>query len=787
MKTFFVFLRRNKLYTSIQIFGLSVALGFVLLLASYARTEYRVGRTSPSCDSIYAIGMGDCLGMTWGTGRNVLDKMPVIKSWTRLLPLPNCDIVVDGQWVRVQASAVDPSFLNFLNIPLLQGNPAEALRDRGAAVVSESFALRMFGTTDVMGKSIVYHKNSSEEIKLCITGLMPDMGPSDVFDPIDLLVSAVLAEGLYAKMDNFGSCQTFVRLAPGAVQSQVEKDLLKAYMDTWDFWRPDETSGSFLCGSSLVSLSQIYFSTYQHTFPMRQGNRTTVLSLLVVALVLLLSALFNYVNLTMAQTGRRVREMAIRQLVGESQWSIFRRYLSECLLFTSICFALGCLVAFALRPLFNKWLSAHIVFSIDVVAVLVVLGTLLLISLFNALAPSLMVLRFKPIDVVRGDFRLRGKMYLGRVFMVIQSSISMVIVSMGLCMAMQMHHMLVRPTGYHTKGLLSVTTWDLGLENTRQRLLRDRLLRLPQVESVGMAAGLPTQVGHNGVQRDGEKMSWLRCVNVDTVAFRLLGFRQLESYSDPLPGMGFVTEETRDRYGVSRQQPYIEENRQGSVCREYTACGVLADYNCGTAMDHPLEDSHNYVKLISDDYPYIYNMLVKVRGDEEEARQAVCKVFSETARELVGLPLTAEAEYLTEQLREDLTGTRNVMFLVLVFMVLSLVISALGLVAMSVYFTTQQGRQIALRRVFGYQKWTVIGWLSVRYVLITLLAVVLAIPMSVWMMRRWLQDYAYVIPFPWYVLPLAACIILTVAVLSILWQTWSAASCSPVHTLRSNE
>lgn len=787
MKTFFKFLQRNRLYTAIEAFGLSVALGFVALLTSYARTEYSVGRTSPSCDSIYAIGMGECLGMTWGTGRNVLDKMPAIRSWTRLLPVPLCDVTVDGQWDQVKAAAVDPDFLTFMGIPLLQGNPAEALRDRAAAVLSESFALRTFGTTDVLGKSIVWHKSSSEKIRLRVAGLMPDMGPRDVFEPIDVMMHATLAEDMSAEMDNFGSCQTFVRLAPGASQARVERELLKAYTDTWDYWQPDGTSGSFLYGSSLLSLSQIYFSPYDHNFPLRQGSRTTVLALLAVALVLLLSALFNYVNLTMAQTGRRVREMAIRQLVGESRWSIFRRYLSECLLFTSSCFALGSLVAFALRPLFNKWLSARILFPADAAALLSVPAILVLISLVNALAPTLMVLRCKPIDVVRGDFRLRGKMYLGRLFMVIQGAVSMVMVSMGLCMAMQMHHMLTRPTGYNTEGLLSMNTWELGTENARQRLLRDRLLALPQVESVGMACSLPVSVGHDGVHREGENMSWMRRVRVDTVAFRLLGFRQLERYSDPLPGMGFVTEETRDRYGVSRQQPYVEEQRPNGNCRDYRVCGVLADYNCGTAMDNPMEDSHNYVELIPEDFPYIYNMLVKVRGDEAEARQAVGKVYSETARELVGLPYVAKAKYISEQLRDDLSGTRNVMLLVLVFMGISLLISALGLLAMSIYFTAQQGRAIALRRVFGYGRVAVAGWLARRFMLLTLVAVVLATPACAWLMRRYLQDFRYVIPFPWHVIPLSALILLLVALLSILWQTWRAASENPVETLRSNE
>lgn len=214
---------------------------------------------------------------------------------------------------------------------------------------------------------------------------------------------------------------------------------------------------------------------------------------------------------------------------------------------------------------------------------------------------------------------------------------------------------------------------------------------------------------------------------------------------------------------------------------------MVADFSVGTAMDEPMADSHTCVTLLPDDFPYIFYQIVEVQGDEAEAMQAVCQVFRETARELTGLPLDPQVSTVESYLEDGLTGTRNTMMLVLVFMVISILISALGLLAMSVYFTAQQGRQIALRRVFGYSKWAVVGWLSVRFVLTTLVAVVLATPVSVWLMRRYLQDFHYVISFPWLVLPLAACITLLVAVLSILWQTWRAASASPVETLRSNE
>lgn len=787
MKTFFKFLQRNKLYTAIEALGLAVALAFVTLLASYACTECSVGRDRPACDSIYAIGTGDYVGMTRGTGDHLLARMLAVQSWTRMMPLDACDVDVDGDYRQVEAAAVDADFLTYMGLTLLQGNPVTALQDRGAVVVSESFARTAFGTDQVLGKTLTWYRGETEPVRLRVAGVMPDMGPTDLFAPVDLFIPAVQAERLFAEMDNFGTTLLFLRLVPGADAQRVEADLLRAYQETWDYWQTDGSNGAFLYGSSIIPLSELYFSSIDRSSALRRGNRSTVLALVAVALVLLISALFNYVNLTVAQTGRRAREMATRQLVGESRWSIFRRYLCESLFFTSCCFVLGALLAFAFRPLLEAWLSAHIPFVVDVPSVLAVLGFLLLVSLVTASVPSVMVLRCKPIDVVRGDFRLRGKMVTGRALMVVQGVISMVMVSMGLCTALQMRHMMLRPTGYNTDGLLVVHTWQLGFSIDHQQLFRDRLQTLPQVERVGMAASLPCVVGYDGVQRDDEGMSWLRCSRVDTVAFRLLGFRIVERYSDPLPGMGLVTEETRDRYRVSRQSPLIKQGSEANKRNLSPVCGVLANYNSGTAMEHPMDDSHNFVQLIPEDYPYVSIMLIKVRGDKGAARLAVQEAYSRTARQLVGLPLECSPRYVQEIQDEDLTGTRNMMMLVLVFMGISLLISALGLLAMSAYYTAQQGRAIVLRRVFGYSRWAVARWLSTRFVLVTLVAVVLASPLSAWAMQRYLQNFSYVISFPWILIPLSAFILLLVAMASILWQTWCAVSADPVDTLRSNE
>ena len=242
MKTFFKFLQRNKLYTAIEVFGLSVALGFVVLLASYARTEYSVGRTRPAYDSIYAVGDGEIIGMTLGTGEKILNHLPAFTSWTRISCLLGAHVLVGDEYHQVQAVGADADFFQFMQMPLLAGDLAQALRDRESVVLTESCARRLFGTSDAIGKSLTWQRGG-EKVRLHVTGVMPDLGPSSIFQDIDMVVPMLYLQGYVAEMDNFGSVFTFTRLAAGTSAEKAQKDLLRGYKDYWQDWPDNGDNG----------------------------------------------------------------------------------------------------------------------------------------------------------------------------------------------------------------------------------------------------------------------------------------------------------------------------------------------------------------------------------------------------------------------------------------------------------------------------------------------------------------------------------------------------------------
>ncbi|MDO4197299.1 MAG: FtsX-like permease family protein, partial [Prevotellaceae bacterium] len=281
----------------------------------------------------------------------------------------------------------------------------------------------------------------------------------------------------------------------------------------------------------------IYFSGFKSWDDIRVGEKKTVEILLIVALVLLISAIFNYINLTIAQAGKRAKEMATRRLMGESQLGIVCRYIRESFVFTLGCFVLGCVPAYLLRPWMNELLTTNIALHVDWISVTIAMLLVIVISLISGLLPAFISLRFKPIDVVKGSFRFRSKMVLSRVFIICQNVISTVLIAVALTMTIQIRHLANLPYGYNTDNLIQLITYHLGYPDMdAPNELAKRLRNLPCVEEVGMYLNAPIHCSDNGLQNEDERMSWISLTSIDSTSFKLLGFKVVEQYSAPLNG-----------------------------------------------------------------------------------------------------------------------------------------------------------------------------------------------------------------------------------------------------------
>ena len=786
MKSYFKFLSRNRIYTLIEAFGMAFALGFIILLLSYAKTEYSVGKNIKDADKIYVLGTGDMFGLTLDTPVEFFHQFPEIGTWTRLANGMEQDVTVGDDYFNVTSVYIDSTFFQLFDYKLT-GCPRErVLTNEDEVIVSESFARKAFAGEDPVGKRL---KAGDKFFTVC--GVVEDFGRKDLFKPTDLFFSIKRAYNYYQRMDNFGNTLTFLTLRPGTDNEVLAGKLLKKYVEYWpNFYSEDNSTDNMLWGSTLTRFDKVYFSPIKTYSDIKSGNRTLVDVLLLVAFVLLVSACFNYVNLTVALTGKRAKEMTMRRMLGEQVAGIRFRYFKEALLFTTGCFFLGIFVASLFHPLFEEWLATSIPLIPDGQMLVMGIGLLLILALVSSILPSTLVLQFKPLDVVKGTFQLKNKMVFSKVFIIVQNIISMTLIAVAITMTLQMHHLLTLPMGYETDGLIYVEAWDIGYKPERQEILRQRLLSLPQVEAVGRAGSIPFGPSYNGVVDAEGNKSWICYSSMDTTAFRLLGFKVVEQYAELTDSLCWIDLNTKKHYGITDAHPCINGNDGGTTGEigmrpRYKVCGIVENYRAGMANDVPMfEGGHNVIQLMGPN-DWVWRQVVKVRGDRDDALAAVRKVCQETTKELTGYPKDLSCTYLDDYLKDALSPERHTMQLVLCFMFISILISALGLFAMSINYCEQHSKEIALRKIMGASVRESAWKLSWPFIVLSLIAVVLAVPVCVKVMRYYLQDFYYQIDFPWLVILLAACVAVLIIVLSVLGQTVRIATRNPIEGIKT--
>ena len=418
IKSFLKFLSKNKAYTAIDVFGLSVSLMFVILIAVYVERELNIDKQQVNYDRIYAIGNENFLGTGVPVPYWLEERYPEIEQV--------CPVITDqGKGMQVfygekkyKADVVyaDSTFFSMFSFKVLDGNREEVMKSAYDAVVSESFANKAFPGENPVGKSL----RISDSTSVTVTGVMEDINRS-VIPYADVLLRieriAEFNSGLTkTSANNAGSAVGFIQLKPGADLKAQTDDILEFLKER--FWLYER---GFAKDLYIVSIPEIYFGKWKYS-NMNSGDRSFSLVLMSVGILILIFAIINYINLTVAQASQRAREMATRRLLGSLRSDLFTRLMMEATLLTVVSFVIGLLLAIAALPFANDLLQVRL--TLDVLWTPLwggaIVGFILLTGFLSGLLPAILVSSAKPIDVVRGTFRRQTKMVFSKFFITFQ-------------------------------------------------------------------------------------------------------------------------------------------------------------------------------------------------------------------------------------------------------------------------------------------------------------------------------------------------------------------------------
>ncbi len=638
--------------------------------------------------------------------------------------------------------SVRKNFFDFFSFALREGNREHLLTDDNSMVITRSAALRLFGTEHAMGKTLVI-KNCNNQV-FTVTGIIEDIDNSvmpseaELFIPFEnmkyLNPSCAIEQ---ANMGNAAGTTLFLRTAPGADLNGKSDDVVN-YMKEF-FWiyqygsmkeahfipLRDFYFSNIWCESTLnqydfklviifitvgilillmavfnyVSMSVAQTSYRAKEMATRRllgsSRPDMVIIFITVGILILLMAVFNYVSMSVAQTSYRAKEMATRRLLGSSRPDIFWHMIAESFLLTAVAFTLGFILAKAAEPVAMRLLDVKLNLTGDLtpLVMLAYLTLILILSLLSGFFPATILSNYNPLDVVKGTFRRKTKSLYLRLLNVVQCGLTVAMLACTLYLSVQLYRILHAPLGYEYGNVL---TYPPMAEKNTLQLFRNEALKLPFVKQVSFSQGLPINGGNNNTMqvqtRDSLKEMSFQTFTVDSAFTDIYHIRITEdrhmTYND---NTYFVSENTMKELGNTGQTNEIV-NSYGYRMR---IAGQFKDFHIRSLAvndPHPL-----LMRIAPADSIYPWNISIEVQnGDLPAYKRELDGLYS---RLIEGVPF--ESAWYHDLVSNTYAHFFRINKLIGIFTCAALLISLLGLTAMSIYFIAQRKRDIAIRKVFG--------------------------------------------------------------------------------------
>lgn len=780
MKSYFRFLSRNKLYTIIEVFGMAIAIAFVVFIGSFVIREYNTDSEIKKQGNIY-IGHSERLFFGSATIKEQLEgKFPEVEDMCRMM---NTHIFGGlkmtfqaGDYTdRQKASIVDENFFRFFPFSLESGTPESVLKEKNSVVISRTFANKVFGKEDPIGKSVKIDVNGNTA-NLNITGIFSDFKNTIFYSP-EIIYRIDLVKDLDSSLvgNGNGSTVLFIKTAEGTdIQSLENK--MEEVVRKEDFLYVYGLYKDFL----LTPFDKISYSAVEATAPFEDLIDASFIKLFTAAgIFLLLFAVLNYISLTVAQTGFRAKEMASRRLLGTQQSGIIARYISESFILTVISFAFALIFVKLISPHLSELIGKEISPLEDMgwMEILFIILLLVVLSVLSGIIPALLVSKYKPIDVVRGNFARTSKMTLGKILIGFQSGVAFFTLGLSAVMFIQLKHMTEKPMGYEKENRISIQNASKPSDYHIEELKS-----LACVEKVGWLQFEPMTLGTSGTsfKINGIDQKFDMYYG-DQSAFEILGFKVLRKNGEALNQCAWLPESTMRALGLDYDCTQVNLDSGGM----FPVCGILEDYHKGTANTQTRGGFLNiaWIKEMEkeEDFRILRTLVVKVSGDENKAENDIkafykSKGFSEDEIVVKTYNKMISDLYYSEQ--QDLK-------LIAIFTMLTLLLTILAMFAMSTYYARQHSKEAALKKVMGSSRLQLFIETSSGFIKSVGISIIIALPITWIAVSKWLEGYSYRIDNPVYVYFIDAVIMIVIALLSISWQMIKLMNTNPVKSLKN--
>ena len=783
LKTYFTFLQRNKLFTVVNVAGLSISLMFVLLIADMVTRQLSVDKNLKDTDRICVFASENTAAGHYLLGEKLQSRYPEIEDWCAYTGNFGIQTRINENPTQIQTLAVRKNFYQIFSYKLAEGNPAQVLVDDHSIVLSRSCANRLFGKEPALGKVLELDmpdaKGNSNQ-KFTVTGIMENIENSLLkesteavipYENISELNSTIsLTDGM---MGNASSALVYFRTAKGADLNTKANDILSYLKDCWWIYN----RGMFK-EVQFVPYNQFYFHTEtpSGSTEVNQYSFRMVVLFFIIGIIILFMAIFNYVNMSIAQTTYRAKEMATRKLLGSSRSDIFWRMIGESSIMTVIAFILGFLLAKAAEPVAMDLLGVKLDLTGDLsfVTCLAYLLLIVVLSFISGFVPATILSNYNPLDVVKGHFRRKTKTVYLRVLNIVQDGLTIAMLSCAIYLSVQIYRILDEPLGYTYGNILCLTP---AAEQETLLTFRNEVQKLPFVKRVSFTQGTPIDGGNNHtmvvmVQGAPKDMSF-QTFKVDSAFIDMFRIQIYEDHKMSFDKNNWFISESASK-DLGGATDYVSDERG----RSFSIAGLFRDFHIRSVMSeqHPLR-----LQILPADKIYPWTILVEVQdGNPAAYGKQINELYSTITK---GAPF--DSSWYKDQIVEQYSDIISMNKLIGIFTCAALVISLLGLTAMSIYFIAQRKRDIAIRKTFGSSSRNEMLQLMKFSFSSLLISLIIAVPLMIFGIHTIDKIVAYDSSFPWWVPPTAFAVITLISLGSVFLISRKAVRENPVNNIKT--
>ncbi len=791
---------RNKVFSTINIFGLALGIATCLLILLFVQNELSYDKYNKNADRLVRVSFrGSMQGgvikeaSVMAPVANTLKRdYPEVEEATRMRTIGQQELSYGGKTFKENGFLfVDSNFFQMFTLPLLQGNARIALLQPNSMVISKAIAQKYFGNENPVGKSMDITGGNSP---LRITGLI-DAVPRNSHFHGDFFVSMSTMPDARNEDWMSSNYYTYLQLRKGSDIKKLEAKLpqvIEKYIGPQLEKGMGVTLAQFRQSGNQIGLylqpvTDIHLHADLTNDLEPYGDIRYVYIFSAVAIFMLLIACVNFMNLSTASASKRAREVGIRKVMGSVKTQLIGQFLLESVLLTMIAMLVSLCIVYMALPVFNQLAGQNL--SLDLKSSPWLLPGLALFGLFTGLMagsyPAFFLSSFNPITVLKGKFSTGKKSTnLRNGLVVFQFFVSISLIVGTIVVYKQLSFIQHKKLGYDTAQTMVIEhTYRLG---DKQSAYRQQLLRDPRILNVTASGFIPAGPSNNNnffIYPDDQSAQLVKTLRYEvddqylpTMGIQLAGGRNFSpAYGSDSTGI-LINETAARTFGWNDQalgHTLSHTEKEGNIIT-YKVIGIVKDFNFRSLHEAvtPL------VMTLGTDYG---TMIARIKTNNIPL--LISNMQQQWAAMVKGEPLSYS--FLDERVMNSYKSERNTGLILGVFAALTIFVACLGLFGLATFTTNQRTREIGIRKVLGADVKGIVSMLSGQFLKLVGIAFIIAAPLMWLVMNRWLEDFAYRITIGWLVFLVAAGLVITLTIITVSFQAIKAALANPVKSLRT--